>query len=82
MEAAELQKILQAHPSLANRVYTAAARSCTPQVISSVGGMLPVALVVNGMSVAAKACRPDQLPAQSLLTNTRLAARMGSQACT
>lgn len=82
MEVVELQDIFLAQPFLCSRVYGAAARACTPQVIFSVGSILPVAQVVNGMDVAAQACRPEQLPAQSLLTNTRLAARMGSQVCT
>lgn len=74
-----LQQIFRAHPVLCSRVYEAAARACTPQVTFSVGTSLPVACVLNGLAIAAKACNPAQLPAQALLTDAKLAARMGSQ---
>lgn len=71
--------IFLAHPVLTSRVYEAAARRCIPQTVLSIGNLPSVAQVINGLSVAAAVCEPSQLPAQTLLTITQLASRMGSQ---
>lgn len=75
------QAVFLAHPVLASRVYEAAARACTPQTVLSIGTLLPIAQVTEGLEFAAQVCNPAQLPAKALLTDTKLAARMGSQVC-
>lgn len=76
-----MQGLFMAHPMLASRVYQAAVCACTPQAVAAIGMLQAFKVVISGAVWAAKVYNPIQLPAQSLLTGSQLAKRMGSQVC-